>query len=242
MEITKGFEIAKTEVTQLQWFLVMGNNPSYYSEQIYCRGEHRVINDLNGKAISLCPDHPVESFSWDDVQVFLGKLNAKKASEGYTYRLPTEAEWEYAARGRMASGEVQQGAYTFGDDQTLLGDYVVSYKHVGPLFPRAVGQKKANSYGLYDIHGNISELCQDQYNEDYNQSGKREKLSSGNEGFKDPQGPASGPYSVVRGGRVGCDPRELRLASRGGVFLVGGANEVGFRPVRVSAPDKEGNE
>ena len=90
--LTQDFEIQTTEVTQLQYFLVMGYNPSYFKKEKYCSNEHLVINGEE-----LCPNHPVEKVSWDDVQEFIVQLN--KGEDGYTYGLPTEAQWEYAARG-----------------------------------------------------------------------------------------------------------------------------------------------
>ena len=105
--ITKDFEIQTTEVTQRQWFHVMGDNPSYFKPSVvkkifvyfipykgikydYCPGAAII------KSYTMCPDHPVEQVSWQDVQRFIKRLN--KSSQAYVYRLPTEAEWEYAAR------------------------------------------------------------------------------------------------------------------------------------------------
>ena len=96
--LTQDFEIQTTEVTQLQYFLVMGYNPSSFKKEKYCSNEHQVINGEE-----LCPDHPVERVSWNDVQDFIVELN--KGEDGYTYGLPTEAQWEYAARGCVGSGE-----------------------------------------------------------------------------------------------------------------------------------------
>ena len=92
--LTKGFEMQTTEVTQRQWFHVMGDNPSYFKpsqSRRYCR-ETAIIKET----YTMCPDHPVENVSWQDVQRFIKKLN--RSSQVYVYRLPTEAEWEYAAR------------------------------------------------------------------------------------------------------------------------------------------------
>ena len=97
--LTQDFEIQTTELTQLQYFLVMGYNPSYFQKEEYCSNEHQVINGEE-----LCPNHPVEKVSWDDVQDFISELN--KGEDGYTYGLPTEAQWEYAARGCGGSGEL----------------------------------------------------------------------------------------------------------------------------------------
>ena len=97
--LTQDFEIQTTEVTQIQYFLVMGYNPSRFKKEKYCSNEHLVINGEE-----LCPDHPVERVSWDDIQDFISQLN--KGEDGYTYGLPTEAQWEYAARGCVGSGEL----------------------------------------------------------------------------------------------------------------------------------------
>jgi len=105
--ISHDFEMAVTDTTQLQWFDVMGNNPSYFKSQQYCQSDYISMNGTD-----LCPNNPVEQVSWDDAQAFIAKLN--KGNDGYTYRLPTEAEWEYAAPAGT------QTAYYFGDDATQL--------------------------------------------------------------------------------------------------------------------------
>ncbi|MBA2732129.1 MAG: SUMF1/EgtB/PvdO family nonheme iron enzyme [Acidobacteria bacterium] len=130
--IREGFYMGKYEVTQAQWQQVMGNNPS------------------NFKGDNL----PVETVSWDDAQEFIRKLNAQ--NDGYRYRLPSEAEWEYACR-----------AGTTGDyagEVDAMGWYAKnSGKKTHP-----VGQKQANSFGLYDLHGNVLEWCEDWYHDSYN--------------------------------------------------------------------------
>lgn len=128
------FYLGKYEVTQKQWRDVMGTNPSYFTGD----------------------DLPVEQISWDDVQQFITKLNAK---EGTTkYRLPSEAEWEYAARAGTTT------IYSFGDDTSKLGDY--AWYSISKT--SNVGQKKPNPWGLYDMHGNVWELVQDNWHADYN--------------------------------------------------------------------------
>jgi formylglycine-generating enzyme required for sulfatase activity len=92
--ISHGFEMEVTDVTQLQWFRVMGNNPAHFKARQYCQSDHISMN-----GIDLCPNNPVEPVSWDDVQAIIAKLN--QANEGYTYRLPTEAE-------RGASGNARR--------------------------------------------------------------------------------------------------------------------------------------
>ena len=130
VRLSKPFYLGKYEVTQRQWEAVMGNNPSAYKG----------------------PDRPVENVSWNDVQEFVKRLNAK---EGHTrYRLPTEAEWEYAARaGRTTT-------YSFGNDEGQLGHYAWYYDNSG-YETHPVGQKRPNAWGLYDMHGNVWEWVED---------------------------------------------------------------------------------
>jgi formylglycine-generating enzyme required for sulfatase activity/tRNA A-37 threonylcarbamoyl transferase component Bud32 len=166
--LTKGFWIGKTEVTQLQWETVMGNNPSRFKGA----------------------DMPVETVSWDDCQAFIGKLNAKletvstfantltadKNLKLGKFRLPTEAEWEYACR-----------AGTTGTYAGVLADMGWYFDNSGNA-THAVGLKKANAWGLYDMHGNVWEWCQEWYG-DYPSSD-----------VTDPAGPASGVNRIFRGG------------------------------------------
>ena len=126
IEISQAFYLGKYEVTQAQWKDVMGKNPSGF------KGDNR----------------PVEEVSWEDVQEFIRRLNARE--QGVTYRLPTEAEWEYAARAGSTT------AYSFGDDTLQLGEYAWYWENAdGTTHP--VGQLKPNAWGLYDMHGNVWE-------------------------------------------------------------------------------------
>ena len=135
MTLTKAFRLQTTEVTQGQWRAVMGNNPSGFT--------------------SCGDDCPVEQVSWDDIQTFLQRLNA--ANPGSNYRLPTEAEWEYAVR-----------AGTTGDygGNGVLDDMGWYFGNSGNMTHR-VGQKRANAWGLYDMHGNVFEWVQDWYSSSY---------------------------------------------------------------------------
>lgn len=129
--IREGFYMGKYEVTQAQWQQVMGNNPSQF------KGDNL----------------PVDNVSWDDAQEFIRKLNAK--NDGYVYRLPTEAEWEYACR-----------AETTGDYAGNL-DAMAWYSANSGKQTHPVGQKQPNRFGLYDMHGNVDEWCFDFSHDNY---------------------------------------------------------------------------
>lgn len=130
--ISEGFYMGKYEVTQKQWQAVMGANPSYY------KGDNL----------------PVEQVSWEDAQEFINKLN--EMNDGYKYRLPTEAEWEYACR-----------AGTTGDYAGDL-DEMAWYNDNSGKKSHAVGTKQPNAWGLYDMHGNVLEWCWDYWHDHYN--------------------------------------------------------------------------
>jgi len=186
--ITRPFYMGKYEVTQAQWRAIMGNN----------------FSEFQG-----CDDCPVERVSWNDVQEFLRRLNERAEITGY--RLPTEAEWEYACRAGS------QAAYYFGDDPGGLGSFAWYGENSGSK-THPVGQKRPNAWGLYDLHGNVWEWCQDWYG-DY---------PSGS--LSDPTGPGSGKYHVVRGGSWNYDARGTRCASR--LRLAPGLfSSIGFRVV-----------
>ena len=156
VEISRSFEIMSTEVTQKQWFKVMEENPSYHKRSADCSNYDKVNK--------ICPDHPVERVSWDDIQEFIKSLNDLQGLEGCDgtpgsargcYRLPTEAEWEYAVRAGTDT------TYFFGEDASaVLGDYAW-YKDNSELKTHRVGQKKPNPWGLYDVYGNVMEWVQD---------------------------------------------------------------------------------
>jgi len=153
------FRMGKYEVTQAEWEAVMGSNPSNFQN---------------------CPDCPVEYVNWNDVQDFIRKLNN---ASGGNYRLPTEAEWEFAARGgNRSSGTKYSGSYNISGAGWYDGNS-------GSRTHR-VGQKQANELGLYDMSGNVWEWCSDWYGENFYSNGL------GN----NPRGPSAGSYRVLRGG------------------------------------------
>ena len=197
--ISKPFYIGKYEVTQLQWYKVMGNNPAYFKTE-------KVGMDSR--------NHPIESVSWDDVQEFLKKLNAMEKTNAY--RLPTEAEWEYAAR---AGSET---AYCFGNDESQLEQYAWYVKNSGNK-THPVGQLKPNVWGLYDMHGNVWEWTSDWHDWQYYSQSPA----------KDPQGPASGSGRVNRGGSWNYAAGLCRAARRYYYSPDVRGGNIGFRLVRT---------
>jgi formylglycine-generating enzyme required for sulfatase activity len=211
--ISRGFWLGKYEVTQAQWLAVMGRN---YSEP---RG-------------SCCMNMPVNKASWGDVQEFLRKLNQAAGRE--LYRLPTEAEWEYACRAATTT------PWSFGDDPSQLGEFAWWGGNSGSRNAAAqeVGRKKPNAWGLHDMHGNVWEWVQDRYG-----------LYSG-KAQVDPTGPAWAPayayddpkmsrggtpsHRVARGGSYGqADASQLRSAFRVFVHPLERSRDLGFRLVKM---------
>jgi formylglycine-generating enzyme required for sulfatase activity len=187
VSISRPFYMGRFPVTQAQWQRIMGKNPSWKEG---------------------CATCPVEQVSWRDVQIFLRELNAM--GQG-AYRLPTEAEWEYAARAGST------GEYGFGDDPGLLGEYAWFYRNTkGGAQP--VGQKPPNAWGLHDMHGNVWELVHDWYGP-YPASGAA----------VDPIGPGTGRYRVIRGGSWTNDVDLCRAATRMKVLPGNRHLNLGFR-------------
>jgi len=199
VKITDGFRMGQTEVTQGQYKTVMNSQP------------------WSGKTFAQeSAGNPAVYVSWNDAVDFCKKLSQK---EGVTYRLPTEAEWEYACRAGT------QTKYSFGDRQSLLGEYAWftgnAYK-IDEKYAHPVGQKKPNPWGLYGMHGNVSEWCSDRYDADYYSKSPT----------ADPQGSTTGRSRVHRGGSWSSTPWGCRSAFRGdGISpsLLDGS--VGFRIV-----------
>lgn len=193
INLTNGYYLQKTEVTQEQWQEIMGTNTSHFKGR----------------------NNPVENVSWEDVQKFIEKLNEKE--ETSAYRLPTEAEWEYAARAGTDND------YFFGNDETMLVQYAwFSLNSCDRTHP--VATRHPNQWGLYDMHGNVGEWVQDWYDKNYYKNSPHDN----------PPGPESESHRVIRGGSCGSGPRDVRAAFHcgGGTpsFRGGG---VGFRLART---------
>jgi formylglycine-generating enzyme required for sulfatase activity len=193
--ISKPFWLGATEVTQKQWMALMPENPSQYKVEA----------------------NPVEKISWSEAVEFCAKLTERERSasrlpEGYVYALPTEAQWEYACR-----------AGTTGDYAGELGDMAWYFKNTEGLAPKAVAQKKPNAWGLFDMHGNVSEWCADWYG----------PYPGGS--VTDPRGAADGKIRIVRGGGWGDNAVDCRSAFRAAFKPVQRGNSVGFRVALVPA-------
>ncbi len=173
--ISRPFYLGRYEVTQAQWQAVMGSSP-------FDGDRSNPYYKLPGMDERIThPDHPA-TVSWNDAQVFIARLN--KNEGGNRYRLPTEAEWEYAARAGTAT------RYSFGDDASQLGRYAWYGEDFTTGGSHPVGRKLPNPWGLYDIHGNVWEWVQDRYDPGYYARSPT----------ADPQGPDAGVRHVVRGG------------------------------------------
>ena len=190
VQIAQPFYLGKYAVTQGQWEAVMQNNPSRFTGD---------------------PTRPVEQVSWEDVQAFIQRLNSQETR----YRLPTEAEWEYAARAGSTT------AYSFGDDAAELWRYAWYSETAGDA-THPVGQLQPNAWGLYDMHGNVWEWVQDWY-------GPYTAASA-----VDPEGPASGSDRVIRGGSWFYDAGDCRSAYRRIADPGDRSDNLGFRLVRTA--------
>lgn len=183
------FYIGKYELTQAQWKAVMGNNPSHF------KGDNL----------------PVEKVSWNDIQEFIKKLNQKT---GKNYRLPTEAEWEYAAQG-ASTGSASTTKYSGSNNIGNVG----WYEDNSNSKTHEVGQKQANELGIYDMTGNVWEWCNDWYDSEYYENSPE----------FNPQGASSGSRRVFRGGGWYSGGSRCRVAYRGSISPDTGRNNIGFR-------------
>ncbi|RJP75701.1 MAG: formylglycine-generating enzyme family protein [Desulfobacteraceae bacterium] len=198
--ITKGFYLQTTEVTQGHWNEVMEHKP-WHRQDFVKEGDQ----------------YPAVYISYSDMQEFIRRLNSKEGTE--KYRLPTEAEWEYACRAGS------QTRYSFGNDKQELSKNAWIDKntfYVGEKYPHQVAKMKPNVWGLYDMHGNVYEVCLNWY---YDYSS--EKLT-------DPKGPIKGDFRVSRGGcwRDDSETSGCRAAIRHRIGVNDSNSYLGFRLVK----------
>jgi eukaryotic-like serine/threonine-protein kinase len=194
--ISKAFYMGKYEVTQAQYQAVMGNNPSYFSG---------------------APNKPVESVSWSDAVAFCQALTTKS---GHNIRLPSEAEWEYACKADNGSVDTK---FYFGDDESQLGNYAWYYNNSDNT-THTVGTKIPNSFGLYDMAGNVWEWCNDWWGDYYYASSPS----------TDPPGPSSASANggrVLRGSSWYINDLGGRSSLRVWIVPTGMNSDVGFRVV-----------
>ncbi len=194
---SEGYYLGVTEVTQGQYESVMGTNPSFFQ---------------GGKIRGSSSNHPVEYVSWKDAVEFCKKLSElpEEKADGRVYRLPTEAEREYACRAGSKS------AYSFGESSKSLGDYAW-FKENSNGQTHPVGEKKANAWGLYDMHGNVFEWCSNPYYE-YPKSA-----------ISDSTDPIEPSFRMDRGGSWGYGAAYCRSASRYLVVPETRDSSLGFR-------------
>ena len=209
--ITKGFYMGAYEVTQEQYEKVMGANPSRRKKG---------------------SKYPVDCVTWIEAAEFCRKLLER---EDKRYRLPTEAEWEYACRAgsttRFSFGDSYSDLHRHGNHADRRSGLPLSDKQHddGYRSTAPVGSLRTNVWGLYDMHGNVSEWCQDWYAKDY----------YGRSPETDPQGPDSGDSRVLRGGSWRDNPAFCRSADRTAASPTLRTNSIGFRVVLVSPRSSE---
>ena len=191
VRIPDSFYMGKYEVTQKQWREVMGDSPSSFKSD----------------------GRPVETVLWEDAQDFVRKLNQKEGTN--KYRLPSEAEWEYAARAGTTT------RYSFGDNESRLGEYAW-YDANSRDETHLVGQKKPNPWGLYDMHGNVGEWVQDEWHDYYDGAPTDGSVWEDGDGY----------YRIERGGSLFDNALGCRLASRIGIPLGISPSSTGFRLLR----------
>jgi formylglycine-generating enzyme required for sulfatase activity len=209
--LSRPFYVGINPVTQAQYQQLMGQNPSYFT-----------------RALGGGPNHPVEQVSWDDAVIFCQRLMelAGSPGHGHIYRLPTEAEWEYACRAGTNT------PYAFGESISLLqvhyfGLSSASWAKTGGRAGKTVqvGSHEPNEWGIRDMHGNVLEWCHDWWSEGYYEVSPD----------TDPQGPETGHFRVARGGSFSQFASECRSASRIGRAPTSRLNTIGFRVVMTVA-------
>ena len=219
-QIKEDFEIAIHTVTQGQWQEVMGTNPSWFSRD--GKGKYKV-KDVGDEDLK---HFPVETISWNDAQEFIKKLNEKEKGKGFQYRLPSDAEWEYACRGGATSLEECSYHFYFAKPTNDLSSKEANFNgnglrlgklDQGPNLGRTtkVGSYAPNKVGLYDMHGNVWQWCEDLWEK-------------------------KGSDRVSRGGSYSSDGTGCRAAFRTRNAPANRIFFLGFRLVRVSVRSEQG--
>jgi formylglycine-generating enzyme required for sulfatase activity len=227
VEITRPFFLGVYQVTQEEYQRLTGMNPSHFAP----KGKRK------SKAKADAKRFPVESVSWDDAVAFCARLSElpEESAAGRTYRLPTEAEWEYSCRGGATFKDKSAPFYfaepTFSLDSSLAnfdGNYPYGGGKKGHYLegPTPVGSFAPNPLGLCDMHGNVWEWCCDWYDADYYSQSEQQ----------DPQGPPSRTGRVLRGGSWVYDGRGCRAACRSDVGPGYRDDGIGFRVVLRASP------
>ena len=206
--LLKRFEIQTTDVTQSQWVKVMGNNPSNFKNQSNCPETY------TAQPVAMCPNHPVENITFGDAEEYARKVS-ETLHDGYKYSLPTEAQWEYAARAGS------QTAYYFGDNTSVIDQYAWSSTNSNGQ-THDVAKLQPNAFGLYDMAGNVWQWVQDWYGE-YPTTDQQ-----------NPLGAQNGSYRVIRGGGWDYGAQDLRSACRNIYAPSGHYGNVGFRLLRTN--------
>ena len=216
VKFSKGFFLGNYEVTQEEYKRVIGRNPSNFSAQ------GKYPEDVKGQDTWR---YPVENVSWEEAIVFCNEMSklddlqpyyrAGVPSGGDGYRLPTEAEWEYACRAGTTT------RYGFGDDETKLREYAWCGDNAGGM-THQVATRTPNAWGLYDMHGNVWESCWDWHDNKY------DDLSPA----VDPSGSTHGSAKISRGGAFDSEYHKTRSAVRSGWNPATGKDYVGFRVAR----------
>ena len=206
--ISKDYYLGVTEVTQGQYEKVMGTNPSYFQTRVIRKSDSSM--------------YPVEQVSWEDAVEFCKRLSAlpEEKKVGRVYRLPTEAEWEYACRAGSKT------AYSFGESARSLPDYAWFAGNAN-IQTHPVGEKKPNAWGLYDMHGNVWEWCSDWYGE-YPKGA-----------VSDPTGPREGLNGAGRGGSWINEAAYCRSAKRSRIAPSYRVSFFGFRLALSSNAQKD---
>jgi uncharacterized protein (TIGR02996 family) len=215
VEITQPFYLGAYPVTQEEYQIVMRKNLSWFSSKGGGKGGVKKLDTRR---------FPVERVSWENAVEFCRLLTEKEGGSGHLYRLPTEAEWEYACRGGQAFKD--SAPFYFTKPSSSLSSKRANFEgNVGRT--TTVGSYQPNVLGLYDMHGNVWEWCSDWFDRSYYQRSPKQ----------DPQGPESSPENrrVMRGGSWGYGRRECRAASRAGSNPGNRLGVIGFRVVLVAS-------